>query len=790
MGHANQTKNPLLFTIAFALVFLFVLPLQARAKQNDQDVPSEAQSGRITLLHSDESGISFELLPPNFTRTTVETEKGSYDQIQIPGYGNIGLAGHPDLPQKGFLIALPPGAVPSLKVVSAENHQETGGKVAPLVQKTLLNNNYEDFTSADYVPDFETSYPFDEELYSQDANFPAAPVSLGKETVLRHQRAVWVIVNPILVNPAQETLTVFDRLQIEVSFEFPNGRPDVETLQPETGAYAEILQANFLNYEQSLNWRTRSEPETSVLSETSPCMDANAFRIAVKQTGMYTISHANLTAAYSSFPASVPSAKIRMCYNDQEIRIKVNDGGDNNFNNGDTLNFYGESIKTQETDTNIYWLTYSTSGANGLRMAAATNSGSGTAPTYYIPNYHLETDSKYYSSIPKADLNDHWYWQAPIVAEPNNPNVDNHLDVTFQMTNKATGTYNFTFRADLWGFTQSELHKFEVRLNGVLVGTGQFTGSGLNNAHYLYEGNAPSSALTNGTNTLTITAVDTDGDPNNTGQRFLVDWVEIEPWRQFIAQNNRLAFGQDTAGTYTFATSGFTNGAIVNVFDVTDGYNPTVKSETADGSGNVSFNRTIAAASKYELSTTSAYLSPNAITKDTIGSGILGTPSNTADLIIITVPSFDSALTPLRSLRTSQGLTVKTVYVQDIFDEFSYGRYATYGIHDFLEYAYDNWSGDRDYVLLAGDASYDHRNVLGNNGNSNQVPVYLRSGVDSTLGEAAADNQYVVFDSGSNLAQMMLGRLPAQTPAELTAMIDKIIAYETVGSSASWRWNH
>jgi hypothetical protein len=242
----------------------------------------------------------------------------------------------------------------------------------------------------------------------------------------------------------------------------------------------------------------------------------------------------------------------------------------------------------------------------------------------------------------------------------------------------------------------------------------------------------------------------------------------------------------ETADTYSFSAGSFTANATVEIFEVTNPFNPTIQPKTATG-GSVTFNRTVSGPADFQLYATTAYPAPEAITKDTIGSGLL-TGSNTADYIIITTPALNSALDPLRTLRTSQGLTVKTVYVQDIFDEFGYGRYATYAIREFLKYAYNNWNGDLDYVLLAGDGSYDHRDVLGTNGSSNQVPVFLRSGVDSLLGEAAADNQYVAFEENSDLAQMMLGRLPAQNTAELSNMVSKILNYES--AEGVWRGRH
>ena len=49
-------------------------------------------------------------------------------------------------------------------------------------------------------------------------------------------------------------------------------------------------------------------------------------------------------------------------------------------------------------------------------------------------------------------------------------------------------------------------------------------------------------------------------------------------------------------------------------------------------------------------------------------------------------------LDDLAALRQSQGLRVKVVDVQDIYDEFSYGMVTPQAIKDFLTYAYENWA--------------------------------------------------------------------------------------------------
>jgi hypothetical protein len=76
-------------------------------------------------------------------------------------------------------------------------------------------------------------------------------------------------------------------------------------------------------------------------------------------------------------------------------------------------------------------------------------------------------------------------------------------------------------------------------------------------------------------------------------------------------------------------------------------------------------------------------------------------------------------------------------------------------------------------VLLAGDASYDPRNFLGY-GDLDFVPTQL---VDTAYLETASDDWFVDFDEDGVL-DMALGRLPVQTPAEASAMVAKIIAYE------------
>jgi len=144
-------------------------------------------------------------------------------------------------------------------------------------------------------------------------------------------------------------------------------------------------------------------------------------------------------------------------------------------------------------------------------------------------------------------------------------------------------------------------------------------------------------------------------------------------------------------------------------------------------------------------------------------------------------------LTDLVALRQSQGLEVKMVNVQDIYDEFSYGIPTPVAIRDFLSYAYTNWSSPApQYVLLVGDSTYDYKDNY-NRGTVNYVPAYTV--YTDYMGETVTDENFVTISGDDAVADMYIGRLPANSAAEAQAMAAKIIAYETDLNTGSWEKN-
>jgi hypothetical protein len=139
------------------------------------------------------------------------------------------------------------------------------------------------------------------------------------------------------------------------------------------------------------------------------------------------------------------------------------------------------------------------------------------------------------------------------------------------------------------------------------------------------------------------------------------------------------------------------------------------------------------------------------------------------------------------ALRQTQGLRVKVVDVEDIYNEFSYGIVTPQAIKDFLIHAYNNWAQPApQYVLLVGDGTYDYKDNM-SVGTINFVPTYL-SWTDY-MGETLTDDWFAAISGGDAIPDLYIGRLPAATLAQTDAMVNKILTYESTTNTKTWEKN-
>lgn len=432
------------------------------------------------------------------------------------------------------------------------------------------------------------------------------------------------------------------------------------------------------------------------------------------------------------------------------------------------IHFYGWAIQSNYTKENVFWL----SDGSGLQMEVIT--GAGPSPVNNLDPFsetiHTEQEQYPASGLFSDPTADFWFWDVVMAG-----------DSTF-------GTRTFTIRSDGVSPLGSSrltvnLHSLSdtnaaydnhaiVTVNGTKVG--DFLWDGLN--PFSYDLHFNQSLLNDGDNTVEITGNLEAGVPYSI---FYLDSFDLRYERYYQAVDDSLhAPGEDNS---VVTIGGFSDLNIM-VFDITDPYQPKLTAATTlehSGTGwRVSFAPP-GPGSRYFALTRDRAKSPHLITTDQPSN--LANTGNNFNYLVISPRAWHGEAQALAAYRQGQGLSTLVVDLVDVYDEFNFGLRSPYAIKDFLTHAYNNWTGAPQYVVLAGEGTLDYQNNLGYG--DNHIPPML---VMTANGLYPSDNKYADAVGSDGLADMAIGRLPASTPAELNALISKIINYEN-GAGDAWQ---
>ncbi len=152
-----------------------------------------------------------------------------------------------------------------------------------------------------------------------------------------------------------------------------------------------------------------------------------------------------------------------------------------------------------------------------------------------------------------------------------------------------------------------------------------------------------------------------------------------------------------------------------------------------------------------------------------------------AELVIISHSKFINEAKLFEQYRKGKGVKVRTIDVEDIYKEFGYGKKSPHSIKEFLKFAYNNWAPPKlQYLLIVGDASWDARKIVPGSKGEDWVPSF---------GQPVTDYWYSFLNSDDpNNPDLIVGRIPAQEPAQVKSYYDKVVAFEKQ-PNASWMKN-
>lgn len=165
--------------------------------------------------------------------------------------------------------------------------------------------------------------------------------------------------------------------------------------------------------------------------------------------------------------------------------------------------------------------------------------------------------------------------------------------------------------------------------------------------------------------------------------------------------------------------------------------------------------------------------------------------TNTASHLVIAPEALSTAAQALVAYRNaSESFDSLLVPLQEVYDSFSHGRRTPWAIRAFLQYASEQWASPPGFATLIGAGHLDYRNVYWGTGariNWIQPPtVRCFDSLSSTHYRSYPGDNPIADWDGDRVPNIPIGRLPARNAPELTAMINKIIAYESV---YAWKTN-
>ncbi len=459
---------------------------------------------------------------------------------------------------------------------------------------------------------------------------------------------------------------------------------------------------------------------------------------------------------------------------------------------GDYIEFFGQAPNARYTNTNMYWLTYGQT--TGKRMTTHDGTvGSQTVATTYTTTLHLEQNLMYRAGVVTPE-GDHWFWSLFYGST-----IQVGYPVT--LTNLATtgGPFTASLQVELYGVSSGN-NQTILSINGNQIDNTTWAGP----SERLATINFPQTDLIQGSNTITLT------EPTaSNGLIVYLNYFNLSYSSPLTTTSDFIRFKQPVVGSWAYHISGF-SGSTVETFDIVDPFNVArVVNTTITGTNppyTLNFADSLATAHEYIALTPAQRLTPVSVTYKSSNSSL---STGSADYIIIayggtdpngnvnSANSFLSHVTSLANLRQSQGMRVRVVDVQEIYDEFNDGLVDPQAIHDFLYYAYTNWTPPApSYVLLVGSGTFDQKGYctatpspcdgVTTPPNSTLIPPYLLM-VDPYMGETSSDNRLVAFNSGNTLPTMYIGRLPAYTASDVDAMVTKIVNYDQSPPAGSWR---
>jgi len=505
----------------------------------------------------------------------------------------------------------------------------------------------------------------------------------------------------------------------------------------------------------------------------------NIVKIVVDSTGWYQLSKSHLENHGVSLNNADPKT-FQLWNEEDEILLFVEGEQDGIFNEEDKILFRGEKNPAPinvpyknnfYTDENIYWLTWGSH--EGLRYGQENAFPSEDLPDWQKPIYftqtiHIEKD-EYFAKLGLAsdkvhqqwDSFDHFFMNPPV-------NSGTSVDYVVQLEYPATNEFQIT--AEVQGMT-SNTHLITMQWNENLIGVAN-TWEGQSIEHLNGESNENSSIpIYNGENVFTLINQEEPNEGSNYDQVYL-NWVSISYERFFKTDSDYVHFETepDQSGTMEFLVRGFNSNSIYLFKNgIARLQNFLITEDELSQTYSIRFQDNI-------ISSGTGFHVFSDLSLDTVKKVILMEPiysplnEITSPYIIVAPDSFYTVLEPLEEFHTGN-----TIIVDDIYRQYSYGKFSPYGIKDFFRDIYLRDNGNLKAVLIAMEGENISRSSTGFEKGGKFIPSMKIQ--TFKYGAVSSDFWYACIVGNDLNPEFSIGRLPAENTEQMQIMVDKTIFY-------------
>lgn len=792
MTHQIRKTAHFLLIALFLAAIIVLASLSAGAATAAAPPPTTAA---VTVETADDAQLRFTLRTPTFLAAADGhvTVAGLDDVTQQPGA--------PALPYYATYVALPPEADVSVTVETAAVQETAVAQVQPAPQPDLSDAATAAIAAAldsgaeRSLAPLPLKYEADTAVYGRNALYPGTLFTVSEPMYMRDLRVVELKLYPLRYNPAQGVVTQAQQLNVTVHFsgaQTASARP--ATAADDASAFQDLV----LNAGQAQQWRSLPQSVRQARATRLP-VGQDTFKIEVSQDGIYEITGAELATAGMNL-GQIDPATIEMLYRGEPVAYQFVDRNSNGrFDTADGVRFYGWAFdgpraEKQFVSKNVFWLW---AGGTPTKIGQLDNrAGSGFPQvttfrdtiTKEPENYFFSTWTDDWEAFPNDP--DSYYWDAVAQQSPNPVTKTYEIDLPAPAPGGADATYLVEIMTRLNSLSGvSPTYTVGTTMNDS-TSAAEETWEGIRNLNV--SNTIPAAdQLQPGDSGYPTNSVNVTYDSSGTAVLYL-NRITVEYTRQLTAVDNQLIFSDENGGQREFRVDGFSqnNAAAALVWNISNPRRPvaiTMRPGDIEGSGAYTYKigSQHGRGSTFIAATSDSVLSVDNLSRYTPVS--LDPPGKRAAWVAITHGNFRAAADQLAGYRATK-MSTFVVNVADVINQYGYGLNTPAAIRDYLTYALGNWNEAPRYVTLIGDATVNPRNLdcpssgpgacSRWNANEKTYVVTDMPFVDRYAGLIPSDYTMSLLSGDDLLPDVAIGRIPAATPSQANAVVQKIITYE------------